>query len=85
MTELTSGGKIEEKEKEDMHFARGNGAKQMERIFFRERTVWEDEAQAAEPVWNLSCREEKENNKRAGCLFDGLRSFIQKTSCTSSI
>ena len=59
MTELTSGGKIEEKEKEDMHFARGNGAKQMERIFFRERTVWEDEAQAAEPVWNLSCREEK--------------------------
>lgn len=31
----------------------------MERIFFRERSVWDDEAQAAEPVWNLSCREEK--------------------------
>lgn len=59
MTKFTSGGKIEADEKEDMHFARGNGAKYMERIFFRERTVWEYGAQAMEPVWNLSCREEK--------------------------
>ncbi|MGN1412675.1 MAG: hypothetical protein ACI4WY_00355 [Anaerovoracaceae bacterium] len=31
----------------------------MERIFFRERTVWEDKAQLEAPVWNLSCRKEK--------------------------
>ena len=31
----------------------------MERIFFRERTAWEDKAQLEEPVWNLSCRNEK--------------------------
>ena len=31
----------------------------MERIFFRERSVWEDKAQLEEPVWNLSCRNEK--------------------------
>ena len=31
----------------------------MERIFFRDRSVWAGDAQAEESVWNLSCREEK--------------------------
>lgn len=58
-----------------MHFARGNGAKYMERIYFRERTVFPGEAQAAEPVWNVTGPEKRKKiavvgiSRGAGATF----------------